>query len=99
MWLLTKTAPETPIQFYKPEGENLGLFLIPLDNGLCFIESVVSTGVVHKWNQEHANCQVKMFDQLVEVNGRRGGHEELVKAMSESGDVELVLMTHRPKDC
>lgn len=94
MSLRIRKPTENRIRVTKHDDDSMGLVLIHLDGGLLFIDSVQPDGLVHQWNLEHSDHKVRCLDQIVEVNGQKGSPDELVKALAETGEADLVLRTH-----
>lgn len=95
MTMVIRRPMENRVMVYKPEGNSLGLVLVPLDNGLLFIDAVSAGGCIDNWNKKNPDRKVRSLDQIVEVNNVRGSALDLVEAMKkESYDLELVFLTH-----
>eukprot|EP00418_Pyrodinium_bahamense_P068677 CAMPEP_0179098990 /NCGR_PEP_ID=MMETSP0796-20121207/45646_1 /TAXON_ID=73915 /ORGANISM="Pyrodinium bahamense, Strain pbaha01" /LENGTH=235 /DNA_ID=CAMNT_0020796781 /DNA_START=46 /DNA_END=753 /DNA_ORIENTATION=- len=89
-----RRATEHRILVHKDEGETLGLGLVPLENGLLFIDAVNRGGVIDRWNARNPDQKVRVLDRIVEVNHIRGNAVELVDALKQDGNIEIMLQTH-----
>lgn len=95
MTMTVRRPFENKVVVYKSDGDTLGLILVPLQNGLLFIDAVSAGGVIDGWNAAGKGNKVKSLDQVVEVNKKRGSSLELVEAMKQDGsEVEMVFLTH-----
>eukprot|EP00415_Alexandrium_ostenfeldii_P000731 UN0731 len=64
---------------YAPRGTSL------------LVDCVKQHGLVRVWNDANPHHEVQVHDRIVEVNGRRGPPDLLLRALNSAGALELVL--------
>lgn len=55
------------------------------------VTAVKNGGLIDQWNKIHPEARVKADDQIHEVNGSRGGEDELYKAIGQADEVKLKI--------
>uniref|UniRef100_A0A7S1S8M7 PDZ domain-containing protein n=1 Tax=Alexandrium catenella TaxID=2925 RepID=A0A7S1S8M7_ALECA len=55
------------------------------------IIKVKSDGLIGAWNKSHPDCEVKVGDDLVEVNGERADKDKICQLLAKAARLELKL--------
>mmetsp|Transcript_29381 Transcript_29381/g.68270 ORF Transcript_29381/g.68270 Transcript_29381/m.68270 type:complete len:251 (+) Transcript_29381:69-821(+) len=85
---------ESVSEICPEEAKSLGVLLLQVNNSGLFVDAIHDDGAVDLWNRDNAGQQVRVLDRIVKVNGVLGTPLQLVEAMKQPGDCELVLHTH-----
>lgn len=102
-WELTLQRPvETTASVTLPSNVSLGLSLKYAPSGTSLMIVSVDEGPMQLWNQQHVGNEVKQHDRIIEVNGKRGQSEQLVRAAHQQPTqkdqaLELVILQYDDK--
>lgn len=86
---------EFTVTLQKHEGARLGADVDPQGDELVVLE-IVDGGLVKKWNEQHPEAQIHMFDHIVQVNRVRGNVNAMALECKKCGDLSLTIRRTEP---
>eukprot|EP00929_Paragymnodinium_shiwhaense_P050459 TRINITY_DN25395_c0_g1_i1.p1 TRINITY_DN25395_c0_g1~~TRINITY_DN25395_c0_g1_i1.p1 ORF type:complete len:273 (+),score=90.97 TRINITY_DN25395_c0_g1_i1:127-945(+) len=78
------------VSLTKGSGQELGLDVDFADKVLLKVVKI-KPGLVEEWNKAHPEDALRPKDEIVSVNGKSGNADELVKEISSSQKLELMV--------
>mmetsp|Transcript_85373 Transcript_85373/g.164371 ORF Transcript_85373/g.164371 Transcript_85373/m.164371 type:complete len:119 (-) Transcript_85373:20-376(-) len=89
----SKKYREFTIELHKREGGiRLGID-VDLNEGSYLWVDKIREGLVHSWNQEYPDMEVKVNDYVMAVNGIRGNAHHMAEACKNSDKLEMLIAT------
>mmetsp|Transcript_30405 Transcript_30405/g.68244 ORF Transcript_30405/g.68244 Transcript_30405/m.68244 type:complete len:214 (+) Transcript_30405:81-722(+) len=92
-----KEAVVTFAATLRSSSRPLGL-AVDRSNTRCVIVRAITGGAAAAWNETHPEQEIKIFDQIVEVNGQPCTGEDIASKLDEENAQDVQLTLKRPEE-